>query len=78
MKDLVQPVLYCHGCFGVFLSGLLLVSTSIAQDISKPTHTLSAEQKETMAAFVLDGRSLLEAGKTGESDLIAPLRAYVA
>jgi hypothetical protein len=50
----------------------------MAQDTSKPTHTLSAEQKETMTTFVLDGRYLLEAGKTGESDLIAPLRSYLA
>jgi hypothetical protein len=62
----------------VFLLGFLLISTSTAQDPSNPTHTLSAEQKETMTAFVLDGRYLLEAGKTGESDLIAPLRAYLA
>src|SRR6476469_352011 len=65
-----QPVLDCHGCYSVFLLGLLLISTSTAQDPSNPTHTLSAEQKETMTAFVLDGRYLLEAGKTGESDLI--------
>lgn len=31
-----------------------------------------------MAAFVLDGRYLLDAGKTGESALIAPLRSYLA
>jgi hypothetical protein len=50
----------------------------MAQDASRPPHTLSAEQKETMTAFVLDGRYLLEAGKTGESDLIVPLRSYLS
>jgi len=51
---------------------------SMAQDTSKPTHTLSAEQKETMTAFILEGNYLLEAGKTGDTDLIAPLRSYLA
>ena len=77
MKSLVQSALDCHGCFSVFLLGLLLISTSMAQDTLKPTH-LSPEQKEAMTAMILDGRYLLEAGKTEESDLIAPLRSYLA
>jgi len=79
MKVRARSVLSCRGCFGALLGGFLLlwIPVNTAQETSKPSHTLSAQQKETMNTFVLDGRYLLEAGKTGESDLIVPLRSYL-
>lgn len=55
---------------------LLLLSNYLfaAQNASK----LSPDAKEAMMAEIADGRSLLEAGRSGESDLIAPLRSYLA
>lgn len=79
MKVPTQSVLGCRGCLSL-LAGILLswLPASCAQDAAKPSHTLSAEQKDTMSTFILDGRYLLEAGKTGESKLIVPLRSYLA
>src|SRR5947209_1346112 len=74
MKGLGQPAFDCHGCLTLFLAGFLLLSTSIAQTL-KRSHTLSPDAKEAMIAEIAGGRSLLEAGKTGDPALITPLRS---
>jgi hypothetical protein len=48
-----------------------------AQDTPKTLRRLSREQKETMTAMILDGKYLVEAGNTGDTDLILPLRSYL-
>lgn len=62
MSDLVQSVLDCCSCFSLLLAGVLLswVPANAAQEASKPSHALSAEQKETMATFVIAARYLRE------------------
>jgi hypothetical protein len=55
---------------------VLILSSHVfaVQNASK----LSPDAKEAMIADIAGGRSLLEAGKTGDSAFIAPLRSYLA
>jgi hypothetical protein len=79
MKYFAPTVAGCRSCVSLLLAGVLLswVPANAAQEASKPSHALSAEQKDTMATLILNGRSLLEAGNTGDTDLILPLRSYL-
>ena len=64
---------HCLFVLAAFLVSSLLLQ---AQDSSKPSSVLTPSQKETLSALVLDGNSILEAGKTGDPALIAPLRSF--
>jgi len=72
MRDLPK-LAHCLFVLAAFLISSLLLQ---AQDSSKPSSALTPSQKEVLSTSILDGNSILEAGKTGDPDFIAPLRSY--
>jgi hypothetical protein len=72
------PNISIRGSFSLLLSGLFMLSITASAQAWNSSHTLSSKQKEAMMAEIAGGRSLLEAGKTGDPALITPLRSYLA
>ena len=72
MRDLPK-LAHCLFVLAAFLISSLLLQ---AQDSSKPSSVLTRSQKEALSTSILDGNSILEAGKTGDPTLITPLRSF--